>query len=377
MKKILHISKFYYPYFGGIEDVVFSIVSELKDKYEQHIICFNHEKTGTIRTTNNGIEVIRVSAPVTIASQPISPSYYRILREEIKKFKPDIIHVHFPNPLIGICLLTMPIKAKLVIHWHSDIIGKNTLYRLYRHWEKRILERANAIIATSEQYIEQSEPLKPFVYKIHILPNIVNEEKLQLQTGDEIIIKSIQEQYGNKKIVLFIGRHVPYKGIDYLVKAAPFLPEDCVILIGGTGELTESLQQLAQPYGEKVQFLGRLQDREMRCYLITDKTKSLKTLSRPEKIFLHNTNLMYALGTNTEIGTVRETFFLNQLSEVVPVHYPAKGDFLVDNKYLFEVGGANKTFEQIKDIADSFLAIDNTETGYKNRIPLWIFGFLY
>lgn len=267
MKKILHISKFYYPYFGGIEDVVFSIVSELKDKYEQHIICFNHEKTGTIRTTNNGIEVIRVSAPVTIASQPISPSYYRILREEIKKFKPDIIHVHFPNPLIGICLLTMPIKAKLVIHWHSDIIGKNTLYRLYRHWEKRILERANAIIATSEQYIEQSEPLKPFVYKIHILPNIVNEEKLQLQTGDEIIIKSIQEQYGNKKIVLFIGRHVPYKGIDYLVKAAPFLPEDCVILIGGTGELTESLQQLAQPYGEKVQFLGRLQDREMRCYL--------------------------------------------------------------------------------------------------------------
>ncbi len=118
-------------------------------------------------------------------------------------------------------------------------------------------------------------------------------------------------------------------------------------------------------------------DRADLLMLLTDKTKSLKTLSRPEKIFLHNTNLMYALGTNTEIGTVRETFFLNQLSEVVPVHYPAKGDFLVDNKYLFEVGGANKTFEQIKDIANSFLAIDNTETGYKNRIPLWIFGFLY
>lgn len=118
-------------------------------------------------------------------------------------------------------------------------------------------------------------------------------------------------------------------------------------------------------------------DRADLLMLLTDKTKSLKTLSRPEKIFLHNTNLMYALGTNTEIGTVRETFFLNQLSEVVPVHYPAKGDFLVDNKYLFEVGGANKTFDQIKDIADSFLAIDNTETGYKNRIPLWIFGFLY
>ena len=111
--------------------------------------------------------------------------------------------------------------------------------------------------------------------------------------------------------------------------------------------------------------------------LLTDKTKNLKTLSRPEKIFLHNTNLMYALGANIEIGTVRETFFLNQVSEVVPVCYPAKGDFMVNDTYLFEVGGANKTFEQIKDVPNSFLAIDNTETGYKNRIPLWLFGFLY
>ena len=61
----------------------------------------------------------------------------------------------------------------------------------------------------------------------------------------------------------------------------------------------------------------------------------------------------------------------------LPVCYPAKGDFLVDGKYLFEVGGADKTFEQIKDIPNSFLAIDNTETGYKNRIPLWLFGMLY
>ncbi len=86
---------------------------------------------------------------------------------------------------------------------------------------------------------------------------------------------------------------------------------------------------------------------------------------------------MYALGANTKIGTVRETFFLNQLSHVLPVCYPTKGDFLVDNRYLFEVGGAGKTFEQIKDVPDSFLAVDNTDTGYKNRIPLWLFGFLY
>ena len=111
--------------------------------------------------------------------------------------------------------------------------------------------------------------------------------------------------------------------------------------------------------------------------LLTDNTKNLKALGRPEKVFLHNTNLMYALGAKTEIGTARETFFLNQVSEILSVCYPAKGDFLVDGKYLFEVGGANKSFEQIKDIPNSFLAVDNTEIGYKNRIPLYLFGFLY
>lgn len=111
--------------------------------------------------------------------------------------------------------------------------------------------------------------------------------------------------------------------------------------------------------------------------LLTDNTKSLKTLARPEKILIDNTNLMYALGAKTEIGTIRETFFFNQVRQVLPVVYPAKGDFLVDGRYLFEVGGMGKTFEQIKDEPDSFLAVDDTEIGHKNRIPLWMFGLLY
>lgn len=111
--------------------------------------------------------------------------------------------------------------------------------------------------------------------------------------------------------------------------------------------------------------------------LLSDNTKNLKSLGRPKKIFLNNTNLMYALGANIEIGTVRETFFLNQLLQLYPICYPVKGDFLVDKQYLFEVGGASKTFDQIKDEPQSFLAVDNTEIGYKNRIPLYLFGMLY
>ncbi|MDO4826861.1 MAG: AAA family ATPase [Bacteroidia bacterium] len=111
--------------------------------------------------------------------------------------------------------------------------------------------------------------------------------------------------------------------------------------------------------------------------LLSDNPKHIDKLSRPEKIFMDNSNLMYAYATNPNIGTVRETFFLSQLAVDHSVTYPAKGDFLVDGKYLFEVGGRRKSFEQIKDVADSYLAVDDTEIGHHNRIPLWMFGLLY
>ena len=111
--------------------------------------------------------------------------------------------------------------------------------------------------------------------------------------------------------------------------------------------------------------------------LLSSETKEIQHLSKPDKIYVHNPNLMYALTDYPDKGTLRETFFINQLSSVAEVSYPRKGDFIVNRKYLFEVGGRNKTFNQIKDIPNSFLAIDGVETGFFNRIPLWLFGMLY
>ena len=104
---------------------------------------------------------------------------------------------------------------------------------------------------------------------------------------------------------------------------------------------------------------------------------TLKNLSRPSKIYCENTNLMNALVGFADIGTVRECFFLNQLKQSHRVVYPQKGDFLVDGTYLYEIGGRKKSYEQIKDVPNSFLAVDNTLIGRFNRIPLWCFGFLY
>ena len=111
--------------------------------------------------------------------------------------------------------------------------------------------------------------------------------------------------------------------------------------------------------------------------LLGSKTKSINQLSRPDKIYINNSTLMYALSPRADIGSVRETFFMNQLSQSHELSYPKAGDFLVDGSYLFEVGGKGKTFSQIKDIPDSYLAVDDTEIGRGARIPLWLFGMLY
>ena len=111
--------------------------------------------------------------------------------------------------------------------------------------------------------------------------------------------------------------------------------------------------------------------------LVNKESNSYKTLSRPDKIYLNDTNQMYALTHMVNEGTLRETFFVNQLRQAHSVLLPVKGDYLVDEHYTFEVGGASKSFDQIKNIPDSYLALDEMEYGSGNAIPLYLFGFLY
>lgn len=112
--------------------------------------------------------------------------------------------------------------------------------------------------------------------------------------------------------------------------------------------------------------------------LLRSNTKGISKMAKPEKIFLNNSNLLYALQPESaNTGTIRETFFNSQLSVLHKVELPPKADFIVDNKYVFEIGGKNKTQKQIFDMPNSFIVSDNIEYGFKNKIPLWLFGFLY
>ncbi len=100
-------------------------------------------------------------------------------------------------------------------------------------------------------------------------------------------------------------------------------------------------------------------------------------MQKPEKIYINNPTLMLALDERANIGTLRETFFMNQLTVLHKVNYPQAGDFIVDDTFLFEIGGKNKTVKQIAGIKNSYIAKDDIEYGSKGKIPLWLFGFLY
>lgn len=131
------------------------------------------------------------------------------------------------------------------------------------------------------------------------------------------------------------------------------------------------------------EYLSKLDDAGL-IKLLMKNYLSMKTFDKPEKVYLANTNLMYT--KQPDIGNLRETFFFNQLDNYYKnkqalnddgVFASNKGDFYCEEKYTFEVGGKNKSFNQIKDISNSFIAADDMEIGFKNKIPLWIFGFLY
>jgi len=111
--------------------------------------------------------------------------------------------------------------------------------------------------------------------------------------------------------------------------------------------------------------------------LLNNSKKGLAKLAKPDKVYLNNTNQLFAMCREHKIGTVRETFFANQVGNMHEVTSSDKGDFIVDDKYTFEVGGKNKTFKQIKDMDNSYLAIDDDFTVNDKKIPLWLFGFLY
>ena len=278
--KILHVSKFYPPYKGGIEDVCCSIVNSL-DSFSHKVICFNSMRKNHTSLDENGVEVIRVGAMSNCLSQPISFDFFFTLRKVMKTYNPDIVHLHVPNPFSSLMVLFILKKnVKLIVHWHSDIIEQKCSYWFFRPFERLLLKRADRVFVTSPNYREHSLPLADFYDKTVVIPNGISASKMKTPSDLEEKVLQIKSKYGQKKIVFFMGRHVSYKGLNLLIDSEPYIKEDCVILIAGNGPLTAKLKTMSK--SDRIIFIGEIKDEEIHSYMTAASVLAFPSVAKNE-----------------------------------------------------------------------------------------------
>ena len=163
---------------------------------------------------------------------------------------------------------------------------------------------------------------------------------------------------------------------DTLVKLKKLL-----ITIASSAPFTPNITKLSEQVGVSRNMLVQCIKILERAGLVNELYKDssgIGVLTKPEKLYLNNSNLMYALAKdNTNIGNVRETFFLNQFKGIHEINLAEKADFVIDMTYTFEIGGKNKTKKQIASSENAYIAKDGIEIGFSNFIPVWLFGFMY
>lgn len=281
-EKILHIAPYYLPQYGGTEQVTHDIINILKDSYENKIICFS-ETGKTFINEYEGIEVHRIGWIKKISSQAISFSYFFRLYKLLKKYNPNYIHLHLPNPLITvyllICLFFIKRKINIIGHWHSDIVEQKIIKKFYNPVQNILLKKLDKIIVTSKEYGNKSKDLKNYKEKLVIIPNIVNEKVLNNFNTKEI--EKIKVKYKAKKIIFFIGVHRKYKGLQYLVEASRYLPNNYKIIIAGKGPLTETLKESSKD-DSKIEFIGRITDEEKVNYYYASDVFAFPSITKNE-----------------------------------------------------------------------------------------------
>jgi len=194
-----------------------------------------------------------------------------------------------------------------------------------------------------------TEGISRFSYRLEEVVNMILEVELPL-------LRNVEPAYVPKIKQL----------LQIIAEAVPFIPN------------IDSISKRIEIHRNTLlSYLYYLQEIRLTNHLQKD-ISGINRLQKPEKIYLENTNLAYTLAeNNTDTGNMRETFFLNQLSYNHNVEYPNNGDFWVDKNFLFEIGGKNKSNKQIKDVNNSYIAADDIEYSFGNKIPLWQFGMLY
>jgi len=249
---ILHLGKFYPPHPGGMETHVRDLAVRQLAMGAVSVVVANSQCRDE-HALIEGVSVTRVAKIATIASMPVCPG----LIGAIRRHPADLVHLHMPNPGAAFSFLMSGHPGKLVITHHADTLGRKYLRALSNPFVRRAMERAAAVIVTSKRYLDSSEELKPFRNKCRVIPMGIDERALHDSDG-----RSAAGVPGEpvQPFVLAVGRLVPYKGFDVLIRAMKQV--DAVLVLIGTGPQAAELQALVESEGlqQRVKLLGRVDD---------------------------------------------------------------------------------------------------------------------
>ena len=274
--------------------------AQLRSGFDVRVLCHQHGDE-PLRQAGDGVPVERVRTYGTLCYVPVAPSFRYALQKQIESFRPDVIHVHMPN--VAGFLIPSSYTGKVIVHWHSDVIFPDEkfiprlLYVGYALWERKLLRRADSIIATSPPYLSGSQPLKAFLSKSKIVPLGMNPKRLSRFSDAEI--ESAYRCYApavkNGKLFVSVGRLSHYKGLQYLIEAMQGTNSRLVII--GSGEERDALERLVSDLNlsEQVVFTGYLEDSAMNKILAAADMCCLPSTDRSEAFGLIQLEAM-ALG---------------------------------------------------------------------------------
>ena len=263
MAKVVHWGKYYPPDMGGIESVTSSVARGAKAAgHAVSVVCFRKGEAPDDGVADD-VHVLRAPIAFLKASQPMGLRYFRWLISEGRSA--DLIHLHAPNVVAAAATLFIGSHPKLIVHWHSDIVDKGFIGKLVKPLENAMLRRADRIVCTSEAYAEASRPLEPFSHKISVVP--IGVADVDAACGEDRIPEALGRRIRGRRIILAVGRLVPYKGFRVLIDAASRLNDDSVVVIVGTGPLKGDLEARINETGvsDKVLLAGRQEDGALRA----------------------------------------------------------------------------------------------------------------
>lgn len=278
--KVLQLCKFFPPYSGGMERVA----CELAEGISRHgvgveVLCANTQAGTQIDKGAGGYAITRAGSWGRLLSTSMSPALIAHARRLSREA--DLVHVHMPDPMAALALWLARPSAKLVVHWHSDVVRQRVAVQLYRPLQNWLLRRADAVIATSAAYAESSPWLRRCRHKTVVIPIGITDPGC---AGAPEAARRIRERFGAKHIVLSLGRMTYYKGFDVLIDAAADLPDGSVIVVGGDGELLERHRETVRRKGlsNKIFFVGHIPHEDLAAYFEAATVFCLASTQRAE-----------------------------------------------------------------------------------------------